>query len=135
MADRSAADIGFCNLLHINRRLNAGSDTVLFHGILECQRVHHRGQHAHVVSRYPIHAFGRTGQAAPDIAAADDDGDLNIELIDFDDLFGNRFYRFRVDAVALFAGQCFAAQFQYDTIIFFRFHKRRASSVCWQMFN
>lgn len=129
MADSPAADIRFSDLLHVDSRLDAGSDAVLFHGVLEGQGIHDRSQHAHVVCRDAVHAFSRTGQAAPDVAAADDDGDLDAELIDFDDLLGNGFNRFRVDTIPLFASQCFAAQFQYDAMILFRFHKRSASSV------
>ena len=44
--------------------------------ILEGQRVHHGGEHAHVIGRRAVHPLGRTGEAAKNVAAADDDRDL-----------------------------------------------------------
>ena len=69
-------------------------------GILQGQRVHHRGQHADVVGLRAIHALGRTGQAAEDVAAAHDHGHLHAGAHDFGDLIGKVVHHLRIDAVA-----------------------------------
>ena len=48
--------------------------------LLQRERVHDRGEHADVVGLGAVHALGRSGQAAEDVAAADDDGDLDAVL-------------------------------------------------------
>ena len=50
------------------------------------------------------------GQAAEDVAAADDDGDLDAERAHFGDLGGDALERRGVDAVAGVAHQRFAAR-------------------------
>jgi preprotein translocase subunit YajC len=49
----------------------------LFQRVLHRQRVHHRGQHAHVVAGDPVHAAGGQAGAAEDVAAADHQADLH----------------------------------------------------------
>jgi hypothetical protein len=80
VTDRLAADIGLDHLLDVQRRLHAGVDARLAHRIGQRHGVHHRRQHAHVVGRGAIHAGGRAGQPAEDVAAADDDADLDAEI-------------------------------------------------------
>ena len=53
-----------------------------FERILQRERVHDRGEHAHVVARDAVHAGAREAGAAEEVAAADDDGDLDAELAD-----------------------------------------------------
>ena len=55
----------------------------LFEGVLQREGVDDRGQHAHVVGLRPVHADGAGGDAAEDVAAADDDGQLHAEGLDF----------------------------------------------------
>ena len=50
---------------------------VLLQGILEGEAVHDRREHAHVVAGRPFHALGGRREAAEDVAATDDDGDLH----------------------------------------------------------
>ena len=54
--------------------------------ILQRQRVHDGGQHAHVVGGGAIHAHGGTGEATEDIAAADHDTDLGTGFDGFLDV-------------------------------------------------
>ena len=59
----------------------------LLEGVLEGQGVDDRGQHAHVVGLGAVHAGAGAGHAPPDVAAADDDGDIDVEVAaDLDDL-------------------------------------------------
>ena len=75
----------------------------LLERILEGQAVHHRGQHPDVVAGRPVHAPGGGRQAAEDVAAADDDPDLDAERLDLGDLAGDRQAELRVDAVLAIA--------------------------------
>ena len=58
----------------------------LLAGVLERQGVHDRGEHAHVVAGGALHAPGGGREAAEDVAAADDDGDLDAVGLDGPDL-------------------------------------------------
>ena len=68
-------------------------------GVLERQAVHHGGEHADVVAGRPVHALGRRGQAPEDVAAADDDADLDAAAPDRGDLPRDGRADRRVDAV------------------------------------
>ena len=72
----AAADDGLADLVHLDRRLDAGFDAKLFQRILHRQRVHDRRQHAHIVGLRAVHALGGARHAAEDIAAADDQADF-----------------------------------------------------------
>ena len=61
-------------------------DAGLLERVLEGQAVHDRGQHPDVVAGRAVHALGRRGHAAEDVAAADDDADLDAEAMDLGDL-------------------------------------------------
>jgi hypothetical protein len=52
-----------------NGRHHAGIDLHLFQGVLQRQRIDDNAEHAHIVRRRPVHAFGGTGHAAEDIPA------------------------------------------------------------------
>ena len=55
-------------------------------GVLHGQRIHHRGQHAHVIAGDAVHAGAGEPGAAEDVAAADHDGDLHAGSSDLADL-------------------------------------------------
>ena len=59
---------------------------MLLEGVLQRQRVHDGGEHADVVGLRAVHALGRGGDAAEDVAAADDDGDLDARGVHDDEL-------------------------------------------------
>jgi hypothetical protein len=42
-----------------------------FQPVLDGERIHHGGEHAHVVGGTAVHAAGRPGDAAEDVARAD----------------------------------------------------------------
>ena len=67
MANRSAPDIRFSDLLHFNRRLYARRHIQLFQRILQCERVHDRRQHAHIIGGSPVNALRAAGNASPDV--------------------------------------------------------------------
>ena len=60
----------------------------------------------------------RTTLAAPEVAAANHDTDLYAEVVCFLHAAADRVHGGFVKTHALFAAQCFAADFQKDTLIF-----------------
>ena len=105
MADRSAANVGLGHFLHIDGALHAGEDAVALEGVLQSERIHHRGQHADVIGLGAIHALGRSGQAAEDVAPADNHSQLHAIVNDLGDLLGKVIDHSRVNAVPLIAGE------------------------------
>ena len=67
--------------------------------VLHGQRIHHRGEHAHVVAGDPVHAGAGEARAAEDVAAADDHGDLRAHFHELVQLTGNALDDGGVDAV------------------------------------
>ena len=86
----------------------------LLQGVLERQGVDHRGEHAHVVAGHAVDAAVARGQAADDVAAADDDGDLHPQGVDVADLVGDRRHHRLVDAEGLRAHQGLARELEQD---------------------
>src|SRR5210317_1791307 len=80
MANSPAADIWLSDLLHFNGGLDPGDRPRLFQGILQRQAVHDRGQHPHVVGTCTVHPHRGCGNSAEDIAAANDDGNLDTKI-------------------------------------------------------
>ncbi len=56
------------------------STPLVFEGVLQRERVLHRGDHADVVGRGAVEALGGGRDAAEDVAAADDDGKLDARF-------------------------------------------------------
>ena len=110
--DRAAADVGLGDRLHLDRAHDAGEDAVALERLLQRERVHDRREHADVVGLRAVHALGRGGDAPEDVAAADDDRDLDAALADDLDLLGERVEDVRVDAVADVAHERFAGELQ-----------------------
>ena len=84
----AAADIGLADGRHRDRRLDAGVDADLLERVLHGERVHHRRQHAHIVGAGAVEALGRAGEAAEDVAAADDQAELVPVVLGRLDLVG-----------------------------------------------
>ena len=114
MADGAAADEGLGDLVHFDGGLHAGVDVLFFERVLQGKRVDDRGQHAHVVGGDAVHVFGLVGNAAEEIAAAHDDGDLDTEAVHIGQFGGDFVNAGGVDAEALVGGQSFAGNFQQD---------------------
>jgi hypothetical protein len=101
VAQRLGPDVGLDDLLDVERRLHASLDAGLAQGILQGQRVHDRGEHAHVVGRGAVHAGCARRHPTKDVAAADDDSQLDAEPIDLGDLLTHLLDGLAVDAVAV----------------------------------
>ena len=65
----------------------------LLERVLQRQPVQHGREHAHVVAGRSVHALGRGRQAAVDVAAANDDRDLDAAAVNGRDLLRDRLTR------------------------------------------
>ena len=117
VADGAAADERLGDGAHLDRRHHARDDVLLLERVLQRERVDHRRQHAHVVGGGAIHAARAGRDAAEDVAAADDDRDLDTHRLDFGDVFRDLRRHGRVDAVGLLAHQGFAGKFQENAFV------------------
>jgi hypothetical protein len=87
MAEGSASDKGFGHIIHFDRGHHSGFDAGMFEGILQGEGVNYGGEHAHVVGGITIHATFAAGRGtSPDIAATNDDGQLEGGRKDIADL-------------------------------------------------
>ena len=117
VADGAAADERLGDRAHLDGGDHAGDDALLLERVLQRQGVDDRGQHAHVVGGRAVHAPGAGGDAAEDVAAADDDGGLDAQALDFGDIVGDLRRHGRIDAEVLLAHQGFAGQLQKDAFV------------------
>jgi hypothetical protein len=76
VADRLAADVGLGELVDLDGALHPGRHADLLERVLQGQGVDDRGEHAHVVGGDAADRLAAVLLAAPDVAAADDDADL-----------------------------------------------------------
>ena len=80
-----------------------------------------------MIGGYAIHVDGLLGDAAEEVASADDDGDLAAEGVDVGDLFGYFVDEDCVDAEAGTCGQSFARELEEDSFVHVRFKYRMAT--------
>ena len=80
------------------------------------QCVHHRCQHTDLIGQGALHLAA--GTAAPEVAAAHDDADLDAQVVGLLHAAADRVHGRLIKAGALFAAQCLAADLQKDTLIF-----------------
>src|SRR5262249_55206702 len=66
----------------------------------------------------PIKPLRACGEPAKDVAAADDDADLDAQRVDVLDLVRDTSNNLRINAEALFAHQDFATEFKQNPFIF-----------------
>ena len=85
--------------------------------VLDSERVHDGREHAHVVARDAIHAGARETFAAENVAAADDDRDLDAGLAGCRDFGGYALNDLRLDAVFQFTHQRFTAELQQYAMV------------------
>jgi hypothetical protein len=98
----------------LQRRHDAHARALTLERVLHGERIDDRGEHAHLIGGHAIHAgLGETG-AAEDVAAADDEPDLNPEADDLGDLDGDAADDGGIDAVMLATEQSLAAQLQQN---------------------
>jgi hypothetical protein len=116
------ADHRLADRVHLDGGLDAGVDAKLLQRVLHRQRVHDRRQHAHVVRLGAVHALRRARHAAKDVAAADDEADLQPGILRRLDLGGELRDEIGVDAVLLVAHQHLTRELEKDALIAGRTH-------------
>jgi len=89
MADGATPNIGFGNCFHFDGGHHTGDHFLVFECIHEREGVHHRTQHAHVIGGCLIHPHFQSYFAAPKVAGANDNGDIDSEFADFLQAAGN----------------------------------------------
>src|SRR5579884_3002321 len=78
--DGAAADVGLGHLRHVDGGEDPGRLAETLDGVLQGERVDERRQHAHGVRRRAVQAFALAEGAAPDVATAHHDGELEVEV-------------------------------------------------------
>ena len=99
MPGRPPPDIGLAHRADRQCRHHPHRHLQLFQRVLHRQRIHHRCQHAHVIASGAFHAGRRAGDTAKDIAATDDETDLDTASNNIFDFLGNAGDHFGVDAI------------------------------------
>ena len=134
VADGPPTDVGLGHLGHLDGGLDPGVLVEALEGVLEGQAVDDGAEHAHRVRLRPVHADGGAGGTAPDVATADDDGDVDAELApDVDDLRGDAGDDVTIDRVPASVGEGLpdsfsTTRFQRDGIPARRRHRRSRGS-------
>ena len=116
MADGAAANVVLADFIDADRRHHSGEHPQSLQGILHRQRVHDRGQHAHVVGRDSIHAF--LGQPGPpkQVATTDDHTHFDAVLAQFPHLARNACQHVGIDAIVALAHQDFTAELEKNSL-------------------
>ena len=105
--------ISFIAIAHITRTGIPGP----LDRVLKGQAVHDGRQHPDVVARRAVHATGRRGQAAEDVATAHDDADLDAHGVDGRDLLRDERAECRVHTVLALAQERLAGQLEQDPAV------------------
>jgi hypothetical protein len=98
VANGAPRNVRFGDLTHRDGRLDPGVDALLLEEVLEGQAVHDGAQHAHVVGARALHPLLLQLGPAEEVAAADDDCDLDSLADAGRDLPGNSPHHVRVDS-------------------------------------
>ena len=117
VADGAAADEGFGDGLDHDGALGAGDHVGALEGVLKGDDVDDGGEHTGVVGGGAVHAPGGAILAAPDVSAADDDGELYAGLPGGLDLGGDVSDGSSVYAVADGAAEGFTTELQDDALV------------------
>ena len=108
VAHRAAANVGLGDLVHFDGGHDAAEEPSLFNGVLQRDGIDDGRKHAHVVGGDAVHVDGLLGDAAEEVATADDDRDLATQGVHVGDLGGDLVDEDRVDAKAAPGRQGFA---------------------------
>ncbi len=103
MTDRPAPDERLRDAVHAEGTHDPRLETRLLQGILKRQTVHHRGQHADVVSADPFDAEIRGVDAPKDIPTTDHDAELHTGLVGVADLLRDLAGHLVIDTVGVAA--------------------------------
>ena len=117
MANRATADIGLGNLAHGDGAHDAAVHTGMLKRVLKREGVHYGGEHAHRVALGSIHATGRNLDAAEDVAAADNDRDLDAGVKHGTNLLGKASRDSGIDTELLITHKGFAGKLEQDALI------------------
>ena len=117
MTHGAPANVVFADLVDAHGALHARHATETLDGVLHRERVHYRGQHAHVVGGHPVHAGAREAGAPEDVAAPDDAGHLHSALLDLEHFAGDALEDQRVDAELSSSEQCFARELHENAFV------------------
>ena len=108
---------GFGDGRHGNVREHVRLATEPVHGVAKRQRVDDGRQHAHLVADDAVATRGRNRHAANDIAATNNDGDLDARPGQIDNLLGNPVEYRCLDAINLISCQCLAGDLEKNAFI------------------
>src|SRR5699024_782744 len=108
MARSAVPDVRLRDLLHRECSLDAHINAHVLKSICNGQRVHYRREHSDLIRSDALHIAA--GTAAPEVAAADDDADLDAHVIRFLDSFANLLDRVNIQSESLVSGKSFSAQ-------------------------
>ncbi len=117
VAHRLAAYVRLNHLLDVERGLHPAHQADLAHRILDCQGIHHRCQHAHVVRSGAVHVCGTRRHATENVAATNDNGHLNAKPDNFRDFANDAVYGVAVDAIVVITHQRLATQLEQDALV------------------
>ena len=121
----------FADRFHADGGHHHGINTLLVEGVLHGEAVHHGAEHAHGIALGAVHAASRSRNAADEVAATDDESDLNALLDDGSNFACHVGEDDVIDTVALFACEGFATELQENT---FEFRHRLVDSQ-WLLVN
>ncbi len=120
VADGAAADVGLGDLVDLDGGHDAAEEAEFLDGVLQGDGVDDGGEHAHVVGGDAVHVDGLLGDAAEEVATADDDADLAAEGVDGGDLGGDFVDEDGVDAEAGARGEGFSGELEEDSFVHVR---------------
>src|SRR5687768_1323476 len=99
MPYRAAADEWFSELRDVDSRHHAGIHILLFQGVLQHDRIHHRCEHPDVIGSSAIHVSRGLRNTTKDVSAPAHDRNLNPYVVYGLDLSRNRLGHGDIDAV------------------------------------
>ena len=112
ITQRLAADVRLDNLLEVQRGLDTDRNARLCQRVLERHRIHHGGEHAHVVTGRTVHAVRTQSNAAENIAAAHYDAHLHPNIENRLDLANHVVQRIAVDTELVVPHEGFSGKLQ-----------------------
>ena len=115
--DRPTRHVRLGDLPHRDGGLHPGLGVLLLQEVLQGQTVHDRAEHAHVVGSRTVHAAHRQFGAPEEVAASDDDRDLNAFGDHDADLSGDGDDDIRVDAERAVPSERLSGQLEDNPLI------------------
>ena len=115
--DRLFGVIALAHALDVHGGEELGPDAALGEHVGQREAVHGRGQHTHAVGADTLDLAVAVLDAAPEVAAADDDADLGARFHAALDLFANGRDKGKVIACFLLGGKRLAADLDEDSLI------------------